>query len=120
MKIVMKKNPIVEVDENQMLRLRYGKGAVEKFSAYNRRERKECEQAQELKSVRQRSPLGNLIMEIPDVLFFQETLKEKGFWLDRDQWKTRMAQFWEEYPDLRRKKTKSNPFGKTKYAPRVI
>lgn len=115
-----KTSPITEVDENTMIRLRYGPGAVERYAKDCRQRRKECERAQSTEMAVKKHPLGKLLIQVPDVLFFQETLKERRFWLDKEQWRTRMAQFWEEYPDMRRAKTKGNPFGRTKRVPRVI
>lgn len=118
MRIVMSEKPVKELDTDTLLRVKYGKGAVDAISKDCRKQRKLCEETQESKIARNRHPLGTLVMQLPAVLFFADTLKDKSFWQSEDG-KKRLALLWEEFPDCRRVKTKTNPFGKTGWAPRT-
>jgi len=121
MRIIMSEKPTVGIDADTLLRLRYGPGAKEALSKDCRHERKLFEDAQAVKANRKRSALGHLMMQIPAALFFADASTEPNFWQTSDG-KKRLALLWEEFPDCRRKKTKTNrnPFGKTGWAPRTI
>lgn len=120
MRIIIDEKPTVGIDADTLLRLRYGPGAKEALAKDCREGRKLFEEAQESKANRKRSAMGHLMMQLPAAMFFQDALKEPNFWQTSDG-KKRLALLWEEFPDCRRIKTKTNrnPFGKTGWAPRT-